>query len=134
MKKLSTLLLVVVFILCVYPAFSAGQSEATVVDGPVELSWWHLWGGSRTELIDALMEEYKLQNPNVSFNVTFTPPNELMKKVIQAAGTGTLPDIVQIHSGWYTNLMPAETLEDLTPYAEKDGLDLKKLLVEAEMK
>ena len=57
-----------------------------------------------------------------------------MKKVIQAAGTGTLPDIVQIHSGWYTNLMPSETLANLTDYAEKDQLKLEELLVEAEMK
>jgi len=123
---------IVISLMTAAPAFSSGQSEDTASDGPVTLSWWHLWGGSRTELIDAMAEEYTAMHPNVSFDVTFTPPNDLMKKVIQAAGTGTLPDIVQIHSGWYTNLMPEETLEDLTPYAEKDKLDLKASLVDAE--
>ncbi len=134
MKKISiTLLALFLVSMIALPLMAAGQSEADPA-GPVTLSWWHLWGGSRTELIDAIQEDYKAVHPNVNFEVTFTPPNELMKKVIQAAGTGTLPDIVQIHSGWYTSLMPEETLTDLTPLAEKDGLDLNELLVEAEMK
>ncbi len=133
MRKVhSVLLAALLAVLTVLPVFSGGQGDTAAAAGPVELSWWHLWGGSRTELIEDLEASYTAENPDVSFEVTFTPPNELMKKVIQAAGTGTLPDIVQIHSGWYTNLMPEETLVDLTPYLERDGIDLSSLLVDAE--
>ena len=79
----------------------------------VKLSWWHLWGGSRTELVEKLASDYQKTHPNVEFEITFTPPNEMQKKVVQAAGTGSLPDVFTIHSGWYPLLQPQETLLNL---------------------
>ncbi|MCP4397849.1 MAG: extracellular solute-binding protein, partial [bacterium] len=91
-------------------------------------------GGSRTELIEKLAADYQKMNPDVEFEITFTPPNDLQKKVVQAAGTGTLPDVVQMHSGWYVNLSPADTLLNLDEYVKKDGIVLEDILVDAEAK
>ena len=114
----------------VFGAMSGGQPA----EAKTTLSWWHLWGGSRTELIEKLAADYQKIHPDVEFEITFTPPNELQKKVIQAAGTGTLPDIVEIHSGWYLQLAPEQTLLNLDDYLEQDGIVLKDILVDAEAK
>ncbi len=112
--------------------FANGKAESSDPDGPVTLTYWHLWGGSRTELIDQLIADYIAKNPNVTIEATFTPPNELQKKVVQAAGTGTLPDVVQIHSGWYDALMPETTLTNLDDYLKADNIVIEDVLVAAE--
>ena len=108
--------IVVLMVLFAVPAAFAGGAGEADPEGPVTLTYWHLWGGSRTELIDKLIADYRVMNLDVQFEVTFIPPNELQKKVVQAAGTGTLPDIVQIHSGWYDALQPQTTLTNLDPF------------------
>jgi multiple sugar transport system substrate-binding protein len=112
----------------------AGGNQPAAAKDPVKLTWWHLWGGSRTPLIDKLLVDYKKMHPEVEIEVTFTPPNELNTKVIQAAGTGTLPDVVEIHSGWYVNLDPTNTLLKLDDYLKKENIVLEKILMEAEAK
>ena len=111
--------------------FGAGNVEDSA-DETVTLTWWHLWGGSREPLIDELVAKYQAMHPNVKFDVTFTPPNELQTKVIQAAGTGTLPDIVQIHSGWYDALQPETTLTNLDEFLSGDNIVIEDILVAAE--
>jgi len=112
----------------------AGMARLSVAEEPVKLTWWHLWGGSRAPLIDKLIADYKKAHPNVEIEVTFTPPNELNTKVMQAAGTGTLPDVVEIHSGWYVNLDPANTLLNLDEHLKKENIVLEDILMEAEAK
>ena len=111
-----------------------GSARLSAAADPVKLTWWHLWGGSRTELIDKLVAEYKKIHPEVEFEITFTPPNELNNKIMQAAGTGTLPDIFTIHSGWYVNLEPENTLLNLDAYLKKENIVLEDMLMEAEAK
>lgn len=111
--------------------FAGGEPE-TDADGPVTLTYWHLWGGSRTELVEKLISDFEAMYPNVTIEATFTPSNELMTKVIQAAGTGTLPDVVQINSGWYAPLQPAITLEPLDSYLADAGIVIEDILVAAE--
>lgn len=136
MKKIVKGLLVFIFLVFfVLPVMAGGQKDDSPVgDAPITLSYWHLWGGSRTELIEDLMEKFQKKHPNVEFEVTFTPPNELQKKIVQAAGTNTLPDVVQIHSGWYTIIQPELTLENLDSYIVADDIDLEDILVAAEAK
>lgn len=120
-------------LMIVMPLAASGKQEAAPAsDEPITLTYWHLWGGVREPLVNELIEKFKVMHPNVNFEVTFTPPNDLQKKVLQAAGTNSLPDVIQIHSGWYNMLEPEATLENLDSYAAKDGLDLDTLLVAAE--
>lgn len=112
----------------------AGGNQPAAAKDPVKLTWWHLWGGSRAPLIDKLLADYKKSHPEVAIEVTFTPPNEMDKKIVQAAGTGTLPDVFTIHSGWYVNLDPENTLLKLDDYLKKENIVLEKILMEAEAK
>jgi ABC-type glycerol-3-phosphate transport system substrate-binding protein len=112
--------------------FANGGQEGNGTDGPVKLTYWHLWGGSRAELIDQLVARFNETHPNIEIEATFTPSNELMTKVLQAAGTGTLPDIVQIWSGWYGNMDPANTLVNLDKLLDRDNINLEEILVAAE--
>lgn len=133
MRKLHVLFAAALLVaVVVSPAVAAGGQEEGSGDEEVTLTYWHLWGGSRTELVDELITRFEKSHPNVTVEATFTPPNDLLTKVMQAAGTGTLPDVVQIHSGWYPQLQPSETLLALDEYVERDNLDLEKVLVEAE--
>ncbi|NOY07483.1 MAG: extracellular solute-binding protein [Spirochaetes bacterium] len=130
-KAIKILVLTILSLFIVMPLSAGGQKEAKE-EGPVKLSFWHLWGGSRTPLIKKLINDFKADHPNVEFEVTFTPPNELQKKVVQAAGTGTLPDVFGMHTGWYVNLLPGSTLLELDSYLSKDSINLKKILVAAD--
>lgn len=115
--------------------WAGGQQEAGEAgDGGAELSYWHLWGGSRTELVEQLIDRFQAENDGYEFEVTFTPPNELQRKVVMAAGTGALPDVVQVHSSWMPDVNAEDTLVDLTPYLEEAGIDLEKVLLSAEAK
>lgn len=130
MKRVLTIVLAVLMVAA--GLWANGGSDAAEADGPVTLTYWHLWGGSRTELVEQLIADYTAMNPDVTIEATFTPPNELLKKVVQAAGTGTLPDVVQIHSGWYQDLMPETTLTNLDEYLEADNIVIEDVLVAAE--
>jgi multiple sugar transport system substrate-binding protein len=79
-----------------------------------------------------MLEKFKKDHPNVSFDATFTAPNDLITKVVQAAGSGTLPDVFSLYSGWYPQMKPADTMLNLDSYVKKDNLDLQKILVSAE--
>ncbi len=125
-------LVVFIVVLISTGLWANGKAESTDPDGPVTLTYWHLWGGSRTALVDNLIADYTAIHPNVTIEATFTPPNELLKKVVQAAGTGTLPDVVQIHSGWYQDLMPEMTLTNLDDYLKADNIVIEDILVGAE--
>ena len=54
--------------------------------------------------------------------------------MVQAAGTGTLPDVFELHSGWYDNLQPADTIMKLDELLAEEKIDLKALLLEPEWK
>ena len=79
MRKLSKV--TISFLLLLFlamPLIAKGQEEAAPTgDEPVTITWWHLWGGSRTELIDQIVADYTADHPNVSFDITFTPPMSL---------------------------------------------------------
>jgi multiple sugar transport system substrate-binding protein len=134
MKKGLTLATVILLaLLAALPLAAGGQAEAAE-SGPVKMSFWHLWGGSRTPLIDKLISDFQAAHPNVEVEVTFTPPNDLQTKVVQAAGTGTLPDVFEMHSGWYDNLQPADTMMKLDSLLAQEKIDIKSLLLEPEWK
>jgi ABC-type glycerol-3-phosphate transport system substrate-binding protein len=128
------LLLAFCVVLAPMPLLAAGADEAAKESGPVKMTFWHLWGGSREQLINDLVKKFKADHPNVELDVTFTPPNDLQTKVVQAAGTGTLPDVFEMHSGWYDNLQPQDTMAKLDPYLAKDKIDIKTILLEPEWK
>ncbi len=134
MSKFIKRMVLVLLCLVMSAALFAGGQQDAAEEGPVKLTYWHLWGGSRTELVEDLIARFNETHPNVEIEATFTSPNELMTKVIQAAGTGTLPDVVQIHSGWYGSLEPSATLQNLDELVAGDGLNLEDILVAAEAK
>ena len=103
-------------------------------EAKTKLTWWHLWGGTRTGLIEKLAADYQKMNPDVEFEITFTPPNEMQKKIVQAAGTGTLPDVFTMNTGWHDLLQPEDTLLNLDEYVKKDAVVLEDILVAAEAK
>lgn len=115
-------------------AFVIGMFGTPEAAAKTTLTWWHLWGGTRAELIDKLVADYKATHPDVEFEVTFAPPNEMQNKIVQAAGTGTLPDIFTINTSWYINLEPAQTLLTLDEYLKKDNIVLEDILLGAEAK
>lgn len=128
------LVLALAVLLAPMPLLAGGGQEAAKETGPIKVSFWHLWGGSRAPLIDDMVKKFKTSYPNVEVEVTFTPPNDLQTKVVQAAGTGTLPDVFNMHTGWYDNLQPKDTMLKLDGFLAKDKIDIKTLLLEPEWK
>ena len=60
MKKYIVFFTLLGLIFIVFPVFAGGGAEdSSVSEEPVTISLWHLWGGSRTELIDALLVKFQ---------------------------------------------------------------------------
>jgi len=134
-QRIIALLLVALMIPAV---FAGGAQETTQTtkpsasDKPITLTFWHLWGGSREELMLKEINDFQKLHPNVTIEATYIPSNDLVQKVVQAAGTGSLPDVFNLSSGWGTQMNAEASVENLDPWLKRDGIDLKSLLVDAE--
>jgi multiple sugar transport system substrate-binding protein len=115
--------------------FAGGQQEGeAVATEQVSLTYWHLWGGSRSPLVDQLIERFNQKHPEIEIEQSFTAPFDLGPKVFAAAGTNTLPDVFNLSSDWYLNLRPEKTMVNLEPLLEKEKISIENILVPAEAK
>lgn len=132
MRKLTVIMGLISLSLCSITA--AGQQDNSGENGQITLQFWHLWGGTRTELLDELVQRYELDHPNVRIEPTFTASNNLKTKIVQAAGTGTLPDVFSIKSNWMKEVNGSDSLLPLDELLAESNLDINSILLENEAK
>jgi len=84
---------------------------------PVSLSMWGLW--ESPDIMDAVIKEYKGQNPNVTINYddrSITKPDQYKETLVTRLQQGGAPDIVLVHNSWvpyikdYLEPMPSDML------------------------
>ena len=121
MKKALALLLVALISLS---AVFAGGSSESADDGKTTLTW-AIWDYATTPYYDALIDAYEASHPDVNVEVIDLGSADYQTALqIQLSGGGSEFDVVAVKDiPGYNNLVKAGLLADLTPLAERDGID-----------
>ena len=79
----------------------------------VEIEYWQYTFGARVDAIDALIEQFEAENPDIQVTHTNFPYAEYRTKVAAAIPSGEGPDVVQLFYGWLDAYREAELLVPL---------------------
>ena len=122
MKKAFAVFLIA--LAAVTSVFANGGSESTSGDGTTTLTW-AVWDYATTPYYDALINAYEAANPDVNIEVIDLGSADYQTALqIQLSGGGSDFDVVAVKDiPGYNNLVKAGLLQDLTPLAERDGVD-----------
>jgi multiple sugar transport system substrate-binding protein len=93
---------------------------ADVSGEPVTLDFW-VYEGRTTGFMDALIDGFQAEHPNVTVNVTAYPENNYGIKLDTAIAAGKAPDLVLVFGN---DQMRAGLLEPLDDMIEAQGIDL----------
>jgi multiple sugar transport system substrate-binding protein len=98
-------------------AVSACGGGTSASDGKTTLTWWDYFGYSQAsdQAVNTLITKYQDEHPGVQINRTSIGFADFHAKVVQAAATGTLPDIAVVDSPDVPLLASQKAIADLTP-------------------
>ena len=97
-------------------------------DEEVTLEFWTFNDyavGKALELFETFIAEFEEANPGVKVNITGKPGTDILTGLITGAGSGELPDVVQIQVGTGGDLLQAEALQDVGSFWEADTEDFR---------
>lgn len=90
----------------------------------VTLTFWNYWDGKNAEVIQALVDRYNQEHPEVEIKNIFIGWGELLPKLMTAAAGGEVPDIAAGDLIWIPKLAETGALVELNSYIEKSGVDV----------
>lgn len=123
-----SLLLGLVLSACAAPASpgaAAGDAAAPAETGKVKIRWWHIWGGSESNIADnwqKLADEYVAAHPDVEIEITVITGDPYKDKLASNMQAGDPPDLFQTWGGgvlW--QYADAGLVQDLTDALAEDG-------------
>lgn len=82
----------------------------------VTLQWWDYYGETAQAGVEELIAAYEGANPNINIERTFIGFGDLKARIIQAAATDTMPDIVIVDNPDHQAMAAQGALADLTSY------------------
>ena len=91
--------------------------------GPVDVTFWHVWGGTRLPLVEDQIKTFQAKNPNIVIKHTLIPSTGMDEKYLTAIASGDPPDVMMIHG---MNQLPSfaakSALLPLDKQIEKDKI------------
>lgn len=88
-------------------ALAAGSAQA------VEIEYWQYFFEARVNAMDALIEAFEEQNPDITVRQTHFPYADYRTKVAAAIPAGEGPDVVQLFYGWLNDYIEADLIQPL---------------------
>ncbi|MDH3660373.1 MAG: extracellular solute-binding protein [Alphaproteobacteria bacterium] len=79
----------------------------------VEIDYWQYTFKGRVDAIDALIEQFEANNPDITVNHNHFPYADYRTKVAAAIPAGEGPDVVQLFYGWLEDYVGAELIRPL---------------------
>lgn len=104
---------------------SSGATGTTAEGGKVKIRWWHIWGGSESNIADnwqKLADEYVAAHPNVEIEITVITGDPYKDKLASNMQAGDPPDLFQTWGGgvlW--QYADAGLVQDLSDALAEDG-------------
>lgn len=124
MKRAFFLLGIVVLVLAV-PVFQAGLGlRSALAQEPIKLTFWNYWDGKNGETIQALVDRYNAEHPEVEIENVFVGWGELLPKLQLAVVGGDAPDLAAADMVWMPYLANSGALVPLNSFIEASGINL----------
>ncbi len=102
-------------------ATTAGQAAATTApsSGAATLEFWTFNDyatGVPLQIFNSYITQFQTDNPNIKVNLTGKPGTDILAGVVAGAGSGDLPDGIQIQLSVGGDLIAVNALQDMEPY------------------
>ena len=96
-------------------ATSGAGGTAPATRRPITISYWNHQHPPLIEFLKAKMELYRQGNPHVSFEFQFASNRDHLQKLAVAMGTGTGPDMFNLHSAYTLGYQSKKLLAPVPP-------------------
>lgn len=122
------------WIVSVFIVLSLLPALPSIAQDPVTVTFWHVWGGPRLEMIDSIIADFEAENPGIHIEHTLIDQGGMAERYLTAIAGGDPPDVIMVHAGrFFPAFANRGVLMDLSPFVERDGLDLESIFVEADL-
>lgn len=122
MKKLISVLLVMVMMISMLAGCGSAPAEETQPEGPIHLEFWHSMGSATGELIQEIVDEFNASQSDIVVEAIYQGDYTTAGTKLQAAvAGGNAPHVVQVEITRVGMYASQDLLLDLTPYAEADA-------------
>lgn len=122
MKRIITAL--VVFTVAVFGVSAGGAPEPdAAADEQVELTLWHIWGGNRVPLMEAAIDAFEAEHPNISVEPVLVQNAGYGERALTALVGGTAPHVMHSYTDIYARAAQNGYFTDVTDLAARDGID-----------
>lgn len=92
---------------------------------PVELTFWNYWDGNNGEAIQALVDQFNAEHPDIRVENVFFGWGELLPRLQTAAAGGDAPDIAAVDMAWMPLLANSGKVLALDSRIEAAEVDLE---------
>jgi multiple sugar transport system substrate-binding protein len=120
-QRLRTLLAILTLLLgagIVDPIAGAAQG------GKTEITFWNYWDGQNGEAMQALIDRYNREHPEVTVENVFVGFDDLLPKLQAAAAGGDAPDVAAADLIWMPKLARSGAVVPLDDQIARAGVDL----------
>lgn len=122
MKKLISVLLVMVMMVSMLAGCGSAPAEEAQPEGPIHLEFWHSMGSATGELIQEIVDEFNASQSDIVVEAIYQGDYTTAGTKLQAAvAGGNAPHVVQVEITRVGMYASQDLLLDLTPYAEADA-------------
>jgi arabinogalactan oligomer / maltooligosaccharide transport system substrate-binding protein len=111
--KRLTVMLCALFVLFAVPLLS-GCGTSSAGSGTVHLTYWYTEGTNEAPAIKTLIDKFNADNANIKVDATYVAFDGAHDKYVQAAQTGTAPDVLRSDVGWNSEFASKGLLYDIT--------------------
>src|SRR5690606_39948634 len=123
--KRTVLCLIAAILAAAFVLGGAGLARVARAQDPIELTFWNYWDGKNGETIQALVDRYNAEHPDVQIENVFVGWDELLPKLQLAVTGGDTPDLAAADMVWMPYLGNSGALVPLDSFIEASGTDLE---------
>ncbi len=114
---------------------SAGASpgRGTPTPGSATLRFWHIWGGTRTELLEGVLKDFEAKNPGTTVEPRLLSFDQSITEQLTALAAKDVPELSQGYPVNVPQFIASGGLVSLSPYLERDKIVLADILNPSEV-
>ncbi|HEU4865102.1 MAG TPA: extracellular solute-binding protein, partial [Actinomycetota bacterium] len=100
-----------------------GSATGETPSGPVTLTFWHGYTDAEADSLNALLDQWNAENPDISIEPLFVNNDKALQKLTVALQGGEPPDITYQYGSSLPQLAAAPGLVDLTEWTQQPDVD-----------
>lgn len=107
-------------------ALTPGLRQALAQDEQLTIDFWNWWGVDREPLMQAIIDEFQGEFPNIVVNSLVQPWDRRDEQVVTALSGGDPPEVLMATRQEIVQFASLGTIVPITAHAEEAGLDLER--------